>query len=120
MFVVKNIKNRGRKKMTKDEMKNRISIALKGPILQKGFELICKKNIALEEENSELKEQCSILADCNTCFSSCKTENIEMKKRLNEAKEIIRDLLHCLPKENIEGIYEVTVEAEQFISEVEE
>lgn len=40
-------------------------------------------------------------------------------KAMNEAKGIIKDLLHCLPKENIEGIYEVTVEAEQFISEVE-
>lgn len=26
----------------------------------------------LKEENEELKEQCSILADCNTCYSSCK------------------------------------------------
>ena len=34
----------------------------------------------LKEENEELKEQCSILADCNTCYSSCKNENIEMKK----------------------------------------
>ena len=31
------------------------------------------------------------------------------------AKEIIKDLLKCLPKENIEGIYEVTEEAEQFL-----
>lgn len=28
--------------MTKDEMKNRISMALKDPILQQGFEIICK------------------------------------------------------------------------------
>ena len=40
-------------------------------------------------------------------------------KAMNEAKGIIKDLLHCLPKENIEGVYEVTVEAEQFLSEVE-
>lgn len=30
--------------MTKDEMKNRISMALKEPILQQGFEVICKEN----------------------------------------------------------------------------
>lgn len=30
--------------MTKDEMKNRIILALKDPILQQGFELICKEN----------------------------------------------------------------------------
>ena len=40
-------------------------------------------------------------------------------KAMNEAKGIIKDLLHCLPKENIEGVYEVTEAAEQFLSEVE-
>ena len=40
-------------------------------------------------------------------------------KAMNEAKGIIKDLLHCLPKENIEGVYEVAEEAEQFLSEVE-
>ena len=35
--------------------------------------------------------------------------------KLSKAKEIIKDLLKCLPKENIEGIYEVTEEAEQFL-----
>ena len=41
-------------------------------------------------------------------------------KAMNEVKGIIKDLLHCLPKENIEGVYEVAEEAEQFLSEVEE
>ena len=41
-------------------------------------------------------------------------------KAMNEAKGIIKDLLHCLPKENIEGVYEVTEEAEQFLREIEE
>ena len=40
-------------------------------------------------------------------------------KAMNEAKGIIKDLLHCLPEENIEGVYEVAEEAEQFLSEVE-
>lgn len=31
------------------------------------------------------------------------------------AKEIIKDLLKCLPKENIEGVYEATEAAEQFL-----
>ena len=30
-------------------------------------------------------------------------------------EEIIRDLLKCLPKENIEGIYEATEAAEEFL-----
>lgn len=33
--------------MTKDEMKNRISMALKDPVLQQGFEIICKENAEL-------------------------------------------------------------------------
>ena len=40
-------------------------------------------------------------------------------ERLTKAKEIIRDLLQVLPKENIEGIYEITEEAEQFLRENE-
>lgn len=32
-------------------------------------------------------------------------------------EEIIRDLLKCLPKENIEGVYEATEAAEQFLRE---
>lgn len=41
--------------MNKDEMKNRISLALKDPILQQGFEIICKNLVELEKENTELK-----------------------------------------------------------------
>lgn len=40
--------------MNKNEMKNRISIALKDPILQQGFEIICKEN----EELKILLRQC--------------------------------------------------------------
>ena len=47
----------------------------------------------LEKENAELKEQCLILADCNTCHSTCKNENVEMKKQLTKAKEIIKKFL---------------------------
>ena len=38
--------------MTWDEMKNRISMALKDPILQQGFEIICKENAELKAEGS--------------------------------------------------------------------
>ena len=75
-------------KMTKDEMKNRISMALKDPELQQGFEIICK-------ENAELKAQ----------------------KQLTKAKAILKEVLTILPKENIEGIYEIAEEAEQFLKE---
>ena len=38
----------------------------------------------------------------------------------NKAKELIKEMLSILPKENIEGIYEITEEAEQFTREVAE
>ena len=106
--------------MAKDGMKDKISMALKDPILQMGFEVICSKLSRLEKENAELKEQCLILADCNTCYSPCKNKNVEMKKQLTKAKELIKEMLSILPKENIEGIYEITEEAEQFLRELEE
>ena len=40
--------------MTKEEMKNRISLALKDPILQIGFECICKENTDLKIYNEKL------------------------------------------------------------------
>lgn len=43
-----------------------------------------------------------------------KTLSIKYHPELH-AKEIIRDLLKCLPKENIEGVYEATEAAEEFL-----
>jgi hypothetical protein len=67
--------------MTKDEMKNRISMALKDPILQQGFEIICK-------ENAELKNQVSFLED--NLRVARKDEQIkELEKKNKELKEIL-------------------------------
>lgn len=63
--------------MNKDEMKNRISMALKDPMLQQGFEIICK-------ENAELKERCNILD--KSLVTSTKN-NIERQKIIDELKE---------------------------------
>ena len=147
--------------MTKDEMKDKISMALKDPVLQQGFEIICKENAELDcqmnrnkycyscvnatdrcfrkeigcpcekyksykDENAELKEQCLLLADCNTCHSTCKNENIEIKKQLTKAKEIIKDYmtivkgshttLCSVPEENRTiHVLKLNEEAEQFI-----
>lgn len=53
--------------MTKDEMKNKISMALKDPILQQGFEIICKNLAELEEENKQLKQQIEKIKNCENC-----------------------------------------------------
>ena len=53
---------------------------------------------------------------CNNCeFDN--SEEIRIVKQLSRAKEIIKNLLQVIPKENIEGVYEVTEEAEQFLRE---
>lgn len=124
--------------MSKEDIMNRISFALKDPVLQMGFEVICGKLSRLEKENAELDCQANRNKFCYSCtnatdrcfrneigcpcekYKSYKDENVEMKKQLTKAKEIIRDLLQVLPKENIEGVYEITEEVEQFLREVEE
>jgi regulator of replication initiation timing len=76
--------------MTKDEMKDRISMALKDPILQQGFEIICK-NLA------ELEKRLSVLLSCKNCPDNkggficqkeyedkCLTQKIQYIKELKE------------------------------------
>ena len=64
---------------TKDEMKNRISMALKDPILQQGFEIICREIADLENENAELKVQVEKLQNENKEIR--KQEVIDMYSR---------------------------------------
>ena len=122
--------------MTKDEMKNRISMALKDPILQQGFEIICKENELLKsvykhfpdlkdtmnkvesilKENAELKS----IADFQT--SSNMDRYFQMKRskeQLTKAKEIIGDLLLMAKVEHLERNYESVEEAEQFLKEAQ-
>ena len=62
-------------------------------------------NLALQL--AEIEKQVSILI----------SENIKYKKQLTKAKEILKEMLSILPEENIEGVYEITEEAEQFLKE---
>lgn len=57
--------------MTKDELKNRISLALKDPVLQQGFEIICKENTELSERLLDVSEQLRLLKEMP--FFSSKT-----------------------------------------------
>ena len=53
-------------------------------------------------------------------FDVARTDELREKaqKQLTKAKEIIKEMLSILPKENIEGVYEITEEAEQFLKEI--
>lgn len=68
--------------MTKDEMKNRISMALKGPILQQGFEIICKDLAISEHDREQLeKEKCELLGliqGKDKAIADLKKENEEL------------------------------------------
>lgn len=44
----------------------------------------------------------------------------KQRTQLLKAKELIKEMLSILPKENIEGVYEITEEAEEFLREVKE
>lgn len=123
--------------MTKDEMKNRISMALKDPILQQGFEIICKNLSELEKENTELKDKLNNLASVAEVrlanWQKYEKENAELKAvermalyskmsdQLTKAKEHIQTLISCLIDWVQEGDkdYCHIAETEQFLKEVE-
>lgn len=73
---------------------------------------------ALKKENEDLKEQCLILADCNTCHSTCKNENVEMKKQLIKAKELLTRFVMASVYFNGKET-DLIKEAEQFLKEPE-
>ena len=78
--------------MTKDEIKSRISMALKDPILQQGFEVICKENTELKKQDEQLTKAKELLTHWVELFKP-KGGNIpptpvqvETEQFLNEAR----------------------------------
>ena len=70
------------KEKAKDELKNKINIALKDPILQQGFENICKENTELKEA---LKgKRCNCMTYLN--FKDLEKENAELKRENRRIK----------------------------------
>lgn len=71
--------------MTKDEIKNKISMELKDPILQQGFEIICKENAELKKENEIFKRANEIIAqqrdDRDSDISVLENRIEELEKR---------------------------------------
>lgn len=91
--------------MLKDEMKNRISMALKDQVLQQGFEIICKENTELKERQAEIIEvftSASSGDDFEMAESAREIMEIlnipcyrhgKVTSKLTQAKEIIKELL---------------------------
>ena len=120
--------------MTKDEMKDKISMALKEPVLQQGFEIICKNLAELEKENAELKAikdiATLIRANNDTVITLIQLNNMLVSKnqQITKAKEIIKKFLGFVnnevefdpehPQEHTDLWNGLCEKAEQFISEV--
>lgn len=80
---------KGDEKMTKDEIKNRISMALKDPVLQQGFEIICKENTELSERLLDVSEQLRLLKEMP--FSAVRQfTEVRTQEQLTNAKELLK------------------------------
>ena len=101
--------------MSKDEMKNRISMALKDPVLQQGFEIICK-------ENAELKGEASSVLD-NWCKGDDPCPHLKKRdSQLAKAKELLKKIEKIFYSgenaiKRLSKISDVLVETEQFLKE---
>ena len=132
--------------MNKDEMKNRISIALKDPILQQGFEIICKENAELKSiaefqqssnmdthlENKKLKEGLLVGSTFNKALNSrnkfLEEENdkyrnmvFDKKEQLTRAIEHLKDVYKIARGDWNDPKWhdQVLRKAEQFLKESE-
>ena len=85
-------------KRTKDEMKDKISMALKDPVLQQGFEIICKENAELDCQMNRNKYCHSCVNATDRCFRKeigCPCEKYKSYKDENaELKDFIKDLFY--------------------------
>ena len=96
--------------MTKDGMKEKISMALKVPALQMGFEVICSKLSRLEKENAQLRLKLDTL-EGQTPWQDIKDKS-EIIGKLTKAKELLRKFLDA---KSIEETCVAESEAEQFL-----
>lgn len=87
--------------MTWDEMKNRISLALKDHILQQGFEIICKELDQERKLNAEIKAR---FVKCNTCTDEMKSKCLMFSENLCEGErcEELVDIMALVNKSDLQ------------------
>jgi hypothetical protein len=91
--------------MTWDEMKNRISMALKDPILQQGFEIICKENAELKQaKEGKVVEHFEAYGQCRDSRRIAELEALihAERKRQEQCDDIHLRKIAELEKENAE------------------
>lgn len=110
--VLQNEKMRFSKNRKTNDLKNRISFALKDGTLQQGFEIICKRIAELEKENADLKaeiglNEATIQEQLEDRVKVIK-ENEELKKQIDSYKAFeshydeIEEDAKAIAKENTE------------------
>lgn len=77
-----------RKEELKDEMKNKISMALKDPILQQGFEIICKENAILKGRTEGFEKQ---ILGLLYKYESVYKRFPDLKDAMNKAERILKE-----------------------------
>jgi len=110
--------------MTKDEMKSRISMALKDPVSQQGFEIICKENVKFASELQRCRDEIGRLQGL---LADEVHKHKVTRDKLAKAKEIIKKFSEFVnnraeydpehPQEYTDLWYELCAEAEQFLKE---
>ena len=99
------------KQKQKDEIKDKISMALKDPILQQAFEIICKENVELKEQLGDkvMRKQ----KDKADLVWKLKNANEQKALQLYKAKEILRKFLDA---KSIEETCVAESEADKFLN----
>lgn len=78
--------------MTKDDLKNKISMALKDPILQQGFEIICKENLELEKRNERLANAKKLLEWFVWYFKEGNSNFVPYKHKIEDTEQFLIEL----------------------------
>lgn len=84
-----------------NDLKNRISFALKDATLQQGFEIICKRIAELEKENEDLKKQISCYKAFESHYDEIEEDAKAIAKENAELKAQIERMKCC---ENCESV----------------
>jgi hypothetical protein len=91
--------------MTIDDMKNKISMELKNPVTQQGFEIICKHLVELERENADLRTVRDARAKCMS----------EDKDALEKARALLKQWLQTTHAGACDNV-NLAAETEQFLA----
>ena len=75
-----------------------ISMALKDPTLQQGFEIICKENAELREELNYANSHCLFHSDCPT-----QKEKTELKSACDKTQELLDKQIEATYKLDVEN-----------------